>query len=447
MYGLAEHQRYGSSLLDCMDALGLFFGCGCGKTATVLDWVYRHVTAGDMTDVLVVCPASLCDNWTRSIDRMAEFEGYTQEGIAMVREAVTVTSYQKVYKRTVTEVRKRDGTVVKRAVYPLRPEIDRPWDAVIVDESHALGSHSSAQTKACLNLAKLCKHRVILSGTPVTGGGGRADYSKMYGQVNFLSPGFFGTWGDFIRRCVTSLDHWGNPQTYRTDVCERILNDHGIFVRIEDVFDMPDRIYTPMPVKLGKRAKKAYDDVMHGRWTDWGFDVRVAGGQYVKLYQICSGFLYRDDGEVETFETAKDDIVRQLIEDNDGKTVIFARYSHSIAKLRQILPEAVVFDGDSKGPTWQEFQDGEARVIITQYQVGNAGLDLFASHTMILYEPPLSALQLEQAQDRIYRKGQVNQCRYIYLYTEGTFEQKALESVRKGVDVTNALMDKWAGVR
>lgn len=446
-FTLARHQVYGSSLMDAVGSIGLFFGCGCGKTATVLDWVYRHVQDGSVSQVLVVCPASLRANWALSIDRMSEFEGYTQEGIAKVREAVEIRSYQGIYKRIRKVVQHRNGQESERTIYGLRDEVNHPWDAIIADESHALGSHSSVQTRMMLNLAKLSETRVTLSGTPVTGGGGRADWSKMYGQVEFLDPGFFGTWTKFKARCVRSIDPWGNPSTYNEAECERIINAHGIFVRLEEIRDMPDKIFTMLPVPMDPRAEGAYADIRNGNVAPWGVDIKVAGGQYAKLFQICSGFLYRDDGTVQDFKTPKEEVVRQLVEGADGKVVIFARFTRSIERLCAIFPQAVRYDGKSKGPTWQEFQYGSAPILIVQYDSGNAGIDLFASHLMIFYEPTLSALQLDQAQDRIYRTGQTNQCRYWFLYSQGTYEEKAVESVRSGVDVTRSLMDKWAGIR
>lgn len=444
MFKLASHQVYGSSLIDAVGSVGLFYGCGCGKTATVLDWVYRHVADGSAKEVLVVCPASLRSNWALSIDRMAEFEGYSPEGIEAVRKAIVIRSYQGIYKAVTRETRHRNGTSSSRRSYALKDDVAHRWDLVVADESHALGSHSSVQTRMCLELAKLADIRVAMSGTPVTGGGGRADWSKLYGQMEFIDPGIFGSWKAFCQRYVRKMDIWGNPSSYDETACEDVINSHGAFVRLEDVRDMPERVFTAIPVRMGRRARRAYDDILKGRTEEWGIDIRIAGAQYAKLYQVCSGFLYRDDGTCDTFETEKDALIRQLVEDADGKVVIFARYSHSIDKLCQMIPGAVRFDGSSKGPTWMDLQYGDARILVVQYKKGCAGTDLFASHLMIFYEPTLSALELDQAQDRIYRTGQVNQCRYVFLYAEDSFEQKAVESIRSGVDVTHELMAKWA---
>lgn len=72
---------------------------------------------------------------------MNEWEGYDEEGIESLKETVTVTSFGMIWRR------------VDRTIH-IREEYQQEWDAVIIDESQALGSHSSVQTRACLGLAK-----------------------------------------------------------------------------------------------------------------------------------------------------------------------------------------------------------------------------------------------------------------------------------------------------
>ena len=78
-----------------------------------------------------------------------------------------------------------------------------------------------------------------------------------------------------------------------------------------------------------------------------------------------------------------------------------------------------------------------------QYQKA-IGIDLFAACVMILYEPTFSALELQQTKARIWRKGQRNTCRYYFLSTPGTLEERTWKSVRAGVDVSSEMLAQWA---
>ena len=92
--------------------------------------------------------------------------------------------------------------------------------------------------------------------------------------------------------------------------------------------------------------------------------------------------------------------------------------------LKKMKIKHVVLDGDQKAKTiWRKFQsDKKIRVIVCQYQTACAGIDLFASDTIIYFEPTLRSNTLEQSRDRIHRTGQTNKCSYIHLITKGTVE-------------------------
>ena len=101
-------------------------------------------------------------------------------------------------------------------------------------------------------------------------------------------------------------------------------------------------------------------------------------------------------------------------------------------------------DGRSDKDAWVRFQDGPARYIVCQYQSGGVGIDLYASHTCIFYEPTMSSLLLEQARARIRRKGQTRRCLYYHLICPGLVDDRISRTVRSGVTVTNQMLDEWA---
>ena len=445
MKKLADHQLYALEMMDSNDALANFYAPGCGKTAIALSWINNALKDGRIKNALVVCPASLVGNWARSIDSASEFEGISDKDVLIMKKAVRITSFQKVYKSEKIPVKHRDGIVTHKRKLNLRPEVDREWGAIIVDESHCIGAHNSIQTKACLTLSKLAKYRFIMTGTPVAGGKGKEDFSKLYGQLKFLDPNIWKSWTDFCNRYVVAYDRWFKPSSYNVQACRAIMQEYGIVARLEDCYDMPDKTDTLIPCELAE--KKVYKDLKTGNILPYGIDIETAGSQYIKMLQICSGSMKRESDTMK-LKTSKDEVVRDIIEGTDDKVVVFCNYTASIDRVAEIGRKSgrkvTVFDGRSKGNTWMDFQFGDSDMIVCQYQKGGPGLDLFASHTMILYEPCLSALLLEQSRARIWRKGQENHCTYLYLYTPGTIEENVLRTVRNGVDVTNEMLTRWA---
>ena len=442
---LAEHQLYATTMMDFNDSLAIFYEAGTGKTAIALAWAYQAVLDGRIKDLLVVCPASMVGTWNKAIDKMLNFEGFTEEGVQRLKEVTYVTSFQKTYQMKKHVIRHKDGRTTLSKTYCLRAEVDKRWGAIIVDESHCIGDHKSRQTKTSYTLAKLAEHRYIMSGTPVSGGKGGEDFQKLYGQLRFLDPDIWKTWAQFQDECVTEYDHWGKPAAYDVEHCRSLMKEYGIVCRLSECFDMPETTETSIPCALVQ--KKEYKDIQKGNLTPYGIDVNNAGGQYTKLLQLCSGHIKRTEGNL-LFKTSKDEAIEDLIRDAPDKVVVFCTFTASVDRVAAIGEKlgrkVTVFDGRSHGETWREFQEGDSDLLVCQYQAGGVGLDLFASNVMIFWEPTLSTLLLTQAKARIYRKGQERHCRYYYLYTPGTIEQKVMDTVRRGDDVTNEMLEEWA---
>lgn len=448
-FKLAEHQEYAVYMMDVNPSLGLFYDLGTGKTMIALAWIYRAMQRGEIQTALVVCPASLVSNWGENIDKMTQFEGFTAAGVAELKKAVTVVSFQKTYRVARTPVQHRDGqTTVKRSI-SLRPEIDRPWGAVIVDELHNLGGHSSIQTKAALTLARLTKHRYGLTATPVTGGKGKEDFSKLYGEIRFLEPDIWPNWTTFCGRYVTNYDRWHNPTDYNIPSCRALMINHAIVCRLEDCFDMPDRVESVISCPLVET--KAYRDLKKGNYEPYNIDIEMAGGQYTKMLQVCSGSMKRtpEQGGTLVMRCSKDEAFTEVLNSTNDKVVVFCTYRASVDRCAELCRKAgrdtIVYDGRCRDKSaWKKFQYGSATAIVCQYNSGSEGLDLFASCHMIMWEPCFSARLFKQATGRIYRKGQTKRCEFVYLSTPGTLEEKSWNTVRSGVEITVEMLENWA---
>ncbi len=446
---LMKHQKYAVACMEHMDQMAIFYEAGTGKTAIALTWAIRAIRRGEVRSILVVCPASLVGNWRASIRKMAQFEDVEKEDVEALEEAVTITSYRKLWRNEVSVMMKSDGSTEKKSVRVLAPFADRFWDAAIIDESHAIGGHSSGQTKACLLLAQLAKHRYIMSGTPVSGStkGSGKDWKKLYGQISFLNPHQWRNWTDFCRQLVLETDNWHNPKSYREAECEAIIQKYGIFAKLESCVDMPGYTDTFIPCELIE--KKVYEDFKNKVVRQYNLDPQTGGGMAIKLLQVVSGHYKDSDKAVHQLKTSKDAALEDILTGTEDRVVIFCNFRASVDRCADIAKKlgrkTVIFDGRCHGKaTWEEFQYGDAEVVVIQYQAGGEGIDLIVSHTMVLYEPCRTSLKMSQARARVYRKGQSVFTRYLILCTEGTSEAKVWDSVLNGVDVTDKMLMEYS---
>lgn len=432
MKKLAEHQKRIAAMMDDIPFLGIFAEAGTGKTMIALSWIHAHLLDGSIENALVICPAALIPSWKRAIRRMVEF-GYSEFDVEIMNAALTLTSYQKIWKS--------NGTYRGYKQYKLRDEVDHHWDVVFVDESHRLGDPTSVQTKQALKLAGLCSRRYIMTGTPDS-----SNYVKLYGQLKFLDPSIWGNYKEFDRKYVVAHNYFKKPISFDVERLEMLKKSYGTVVRLRDCFDMPSENEVDIPVELTET--RVYHDFIGNNVSEYGFDVTVAGIGSQKALQVCSGFYLDADGIAHRLSTQKLDALSEIIDGSDDKIAVYCRFTASLDMIEDLLKKRSIsyhrFDGSTKTAVWEDFQSDDTKVMLVQYQRGSEGIDLFAACRMVFYEPTQSALQLEQAKARIMRKGQERPCVYYHIFCEGTVEEKTMLSVRKGVDVSREMLDNWS---
>lgn len=420
-------------------SLGIFAEAGTGKTMIALTWVYDHLISGELDHVLVICPHSIISSWENAISKMSEF-GYSEDEISIVRDAISLVSYNSVWIRNKAYKKGRKG----ERKYIIRPPYDKPWGAIFCDESHRLGDPSSVQTKVILRMVDLTAHRFAMSGTPDS-----QKYVKLYGQLKFIEPTLFEDYKEFDRRFVLAKDFFNNPIRYDTDALESLKRQYGTVARLRECFDMPDSTESDIPVPFTPKGLAVYKDMLKLKGEEYGISFVTAGVGSMKAKQVCTGFVYDDQHNPIPIPNDKIEALSDILESREGKVVIFCHYIPSLDRICALLDRLHVrylrYDSSAKDDIWKDFQnDPSYKVIAVQYQRGSEGLDLFSSDCMIFFEPTSSAYILEQAKARIMRKGQTKKCSYYYIFTPDTLEERMMRSVRKGVDVSARIMDQWA---
>ena len=422
-FNLYRHQKIALSYLKFNDSFALFMEQGTGKTIPALVRILELLVNDEADRVLIVAPKSALGAWTRDIEK---FEPETQ---ALLAHRVELVNYDKVW---------RGG---EKSAY------NKQYDVIVLDEAHAIKNRTSKRAAFLLKLSARAKYRYILTGTPISNGQleniwslycfldpyverGRV-YSRIFKEhLERVGKGpFKGSYYEFQSRyCI--LNQYHKPTSYiNVRELQELINDYSYRVKKAECLDLPDKlpdelVYVDLKEKdLYKRLSTASALLEYEILADNPLS------RLVKLRQLASGHLKLNTGEAISVKCEKLFILREIIENlGDKKIVIFAEFKESIRKISELMEAEdisyVVLDGDQKDKTiWRRFQaDTKIQVIICQYQTASAGIDLYASDTIIYFEPTLRSQLLEQSRDRIHRSGQVNKCSYIHLITRGTVE-------------------------
>lgn len=445
MAKLYRHQEIALSYMRSSNYFALFMEQGTGKTIPSLCRILDLLRSGAIEEALVVAPKSALGAWERDIELFNDLDR------EILKSGITLINYDKVWRND------------KQSPYY------KKWGCIILDEAHYIKNRTSRRSKFILKIACMADYRYILTGTPVSNG----QLENIWSLYCFLDPylergypysrifgGSYKTFED--RYCILNMYH--KPSSYiHVKELQEIINEHSYRVKKVECLDLPDKL--PDEIIKVDLAEKTFYKKLATESAILEYEILADNplSRLVKLRQLCSGYLtYKEiekDAEGKEYQEEKIlelkceklNILQELLEgyEDDKKIVIFAEFKYSIGKIAELLKSMkikhVILDGDQKDKTiWRKFQaDKKIRVIVCQYQTASAGIDLFASDTIIYYEPTLRSNTLEQSRDRIHRTGQANKCSYIHLLTRGTVEVDIYRALAGYSDFSEALFTRY----
>lgn len=452
MIELYKHQETALSYLRINDSFALFMEQGTGKTLVVLFRLLELLKSGNIKDALIVGPKSALGAWDRDI------ELFSLEDQQILKDSITIINYDKIWAYKKRTIHHRNGTTSENRKLVVNEKYIKPqYDAIVVDEAHAIKNRTSNRSEILLKMSVNAKYRYILTGTPISNGKLESIWSLFCFLDPYIQNGypyskiFNGSYGVFLDRyCICNMYH--KPYSYiHIKELQEIIREYSFRIKKSECLDLPEKLPDEI-IKVDLLEKKLYKKMAE---TSASLEYEILASnplsRLLKLRQIASGFITDELGQTIELKTEKIQALTEIIEgyEDDKKLVIFAEFKHSIKAISELLDKLkikyVVLDGDQKDKNiWRKFQsDKTIRVIVCQYQTANAGIDLFSSDTIIYYEPTLRSEILEQSRDRIHRSGQTQKCSYIHLLAKGTVEVDIYRALSGYADFSEDLFNRY----
>lgn len=396
----------------------------------ILTRVCELLKKGLISNYLVIAPKSALGAWERDIEKFGTLD---QE---ILKDSGTFINYDRVWRNDFFK---------------------QKFDFIALDEAHYIKNRTSRRGKAVLKMGVNAKYRYILTGTPISNGALHDIWSLYCFLDPYIERGypysriFGGSYKKFEDRyCILNMYH--KPSSYiHVKELQEIINEHSYRVKKVDCLDLPEKLPDEI-IKVDLVEKKLYKKLAtESAILEYEILAENPLSRLVKLRQLASGHIKLDTGEILDLKCEKLSILEELLEgyEGDKKIVIFANFSYSISKISELLKKLkikhLILDGKQTDKTiWRKFQsDSDIKIIICQFQTASAGIDLFASDTIIYYEVPLSSTILEQSRDRIHRTGQKNKCSYYFLLTKGTVEEHIYKSLAGYSDFSEKIFTEY----
>ena len=241
----------------------------------------------------------------------------------------------------------------------------------------------------------------------------------------------------------------------RLDELKEKLDRFSFRVKKEECLDLPDKLYVKREVDLTDEQVRAYrqmKDLALSQFKEGITSTVNALTQLMRLHQIVCGHVKLDNGEVIELPNNRINELLSIVEETDGKIIIWANYRYDIEAIKLALSKeygmnavGMYYGGipdDERKRVLAEFQnpDSEMRFFVGNPSTGGYGLTLTAAHTMIYYSNSFDLEKRLQSEDRAHRIGQTKNVTYIDLIAVGTVDEKIVKALRDKINIATQVM-------
>jgi len=468
-----EHQNTALKQSWNKEEYALFCEMGTGKSKILIDNIGILFEREEITAAVIVAPKGVYKNWQRS-----ELPRHMPDRILDKCDIIAWTpDTTKKTQKDLELALKKDGRFkilvinVEAFSSSRGTEFATKFIAthqclMAVDESTTIKNRTAKRTKNIIKVGSRAKYRRILTGSPVT-----KSPMDLFSQCAFLGgntlgyTSFYAFQGRYARTLRRSLGSHSFNQVIGYQNLEELTSKlDGFSYRVlkKDCLDLPEKIYIKRVVEMpdeqartyGFMKKLAVAKILGDTGDITTVTAKNVLTQILRLQQICSGSVKNDDGETVDVPTNKMDELLAVIDEVDGKVIIWSIFVNDILKITEMLNEAFgagsaeAFHGDTPAEKRQDivdrFQqpDSKLRFFVGNPRVGGYGLTLTEAKTMIFYNNLYDLEVRLQAEDRAHRIGQKNNVTYIDLVTENTVEEKILKALRDKIDIATLVLNE-----
>ena len=456
-----DHQRTALNAAGQKDFFGFFMEMGTGKSKVLIDNMGQLFLEGKINFALVIAPKGVYRNWVAKEIPQHMSDDVPLRMIRWVaspnkKQTEEIRSIQKGFAGLtvfVMNVEAFSSTKGQRVGKWMSKHLGK-HGLIAIDESTTIKNPKAKRTKALMDISDGFSYKRLLTGSPIT-----KSPLDIYSQAEFLQRGMLGDsyWAFQGRYAITKQQKMGARSftqivgyRYLDELTERI-SSFSYRVLKKECLDLPDKTYTVRYVQLTPEQVKMYNDISRQAMLllDNGELVSAPAviTQLLRLQQILSGHIKTDEGDIEYFPTKRTDALKEIMSEHHGKAIIWSRFRHDIKTIVAMLNKefgpgsAAAYFGDTKDDERlaivQNFQDPNHPL---KYFVGNPatagyGLTLTEANLVVYYANDFNLETRIQSEDRAHRIGQKNPVTYIDLISEGTIDERIVESLRNKINI------------
>ncbi len=392
---------------------------GLGKTAQAI----AAANCLKPNSVLVICPASLRENWRREWQRFATLPMPIHVGKRDIPQgsACWIVSYE-------------DAMAIDWS--------EHSYEMVIIDEAHYIKNRKAQRSEVVRALCQRAQYVLLLTGTPVLN-----RPAELWHLLHCLDPK---TWKNFhafgLRYCGAQETRWGWDYSGASNLRELqdILRSRYMVRRAKDevLGELPPKVRSYILLQADAEVREALE-ALRKAYDEAGGDLDQLRLQAARVEFAEIARARADIGAWKARMIAPR-IVEMIAEQEVSKLVVFAHHHEAVEVIRDALEKAGIAHAVITGETAPEvrqaevdrFQDAPAcKVFVGTIKAAGVGLTLTAASTVVMVEQDWTPANMQQAEDRCHRIGQRDSVHVINVVVDGTVDARIAELLRQKMEV------------
>jgi SNF2 family DNA or RNA helicase len=455
------HQSKALEMSWDKEVFAYFMEMGTGKSKVLIDNIAMLFNVGKINGALIIAPKGVYKNWFDS-EIPSHMPDYIEKKVGLWRTDPNAKDLKPLFS-TGAElhilIMNVEAFSTKKGVLFAHKFLSCHNALISIDESTTIKNPNAKRTKSILSLKPLSKFRRILTGSPVT-----KSPLDLFSQCQFLDSWLLNQSSYYAFRTRYAVCRKINVSGRQVEIVVGYRNLGELSEKVkpfsyrvlkDDCLDLPPKTYTKRIIELSDEQKKVYKTMkekaiafLNGKMVSTATVIT----QLMRLHQITCGHFTSDDGDVQEIKNNRIDQLMEILEEVEGKAVIWAHYRYDIKKIVEAISKkygensVVTYYGDTstddrqKAITKIQDKDSSVRFIVGTPQTGGYGITLTGASTMIYYSNGYDLEKRQQSEARIDRIGQEKPMTYIDIIAEGTVDDKIVQSLRKKVNIASEVM-------
>ncbi|KAI9336519.1 SNF2 family N-terminal domain-containing protein [Obelidium mucronatum] len=484
---LRPHQVEGVTFLyDCIMGFKDFSGTGAilademglGKTLQAITLIWTLLKQSSIANVsppvkraLIVCPATLCQNWKREFGKWLGDERirvFVLEDKSDIKDftvgkvfSVLICGYERL-------------RVCKDEI------LSAGFDIVIADEGHRL-KNKQIQASQVISALKTTK-RVILSGTPI-----QNDLGEFHAMCDLVNPGVLGNRKTFAGVYENPILAARDPKATKEDITlgaersqelSRITQEFilrrtsAIFTDAGSTSKLPPKTEITLFIRMGDVQRSLYEHIVGHSLVKRviGDAGSGSGGKnvlgYITLLKkvafrmmlfgkltIISWPTFHDKSKPTAKLETLSAILSEIRSSTDEKIVVISNWTQTLDLVQKLLVDNEMsflrLDGHTDTSKRQNLVDrfntanaNSCFCFLLSAKAGGMGLNLIGGSRLFLLDIDWNPAICLQAMARIWREGQKRDVKIYRFLTTGSVEERIFQRQISKMGLSESLLDQ-----